>query len=96
MKSLNQIWADEMNGEVEPGTYRRAWNEIYGGKPMIKIEMVHEDEIKRLKESNYKMRACLRYAIDRLTDNDLDLAPRDLRHEWVLRATKVLEEGKKI
>ena len=51
MSDLNQIWADEMNGKVPPGTYKRAFKEKYPAYTDEKIHMMElEAEVTRLKE----------------------------------------------
>lgn len=43
-----------------------------------------------------KMKDCIRYAIDRLTDNDSDGCPDDMRHDWVNEATELVSDFYKL
>lgn len=49
-------------------------------------------KVNKKEELLEKMTDCIRYAVDRLTDGDLDGCPDDLRHDWVNEASELINE----
>ena len=76
------------------------WSEFIAAAPETAAERdqlraVNAELVDALESScndGAKLRACISYAINRLTDNDLATVPQYLRHEWVNQSARIKNE----